>query len=59
LGPWSNCGPSEAAYMKVELKSAHIVHALALAEEGVKGERRIRDTLVPGLCLRIRGRSAS
>jgi len=45
--------------MKVELKSAHIVHALALAEEGVKGERRIRDTLVPGLCLRIRGRSAS
>ena len=45
--------------MKVELKSAHVVQALALAEEGVKGEKRIRDTLVPGLCLRIRGRSAS
>jgi integrase len=45
--------------MKVELKSAHVLQALSLAEAGVKGEKRVRDTLVPGLCLRIRGRSAS
>ncbi|HXZ16620.1 MAG TPA: tyrosine-type recombinase/integrase, partial [Roseiarcus sp.] len=45
--------------MKTELKSAHLVQAIAWAEEGVEAEKRIRDTIVPGLCIRIRGRSAA
>jgi integrase len=45
--------------MKTELKSAHLVQAMAWAEAGVNAEKRIRDTIVPGLCIRIRGRSAA
>jgi hypothetical protein len=43
----------------MELKSAHVVQAAALAEAGQKKEIRMRDALVPGLCIRIRGRTAS
>jgi hypothetical protein len=42
-----------------ELKSTHVAQALLLAEAGQKKEVRLRDSLVPGLCIRIRGRTAS
>ena len=45
--------------MKTELKAAHVLQAAAWGEAGVKSEKRIRDTIVPGLCIRIRGRSAA
>ncbi len=45
--------------MKTELKASHVLQAAAWAEAGVKSEKRIRDTIVPGLCIRIRGRSAA
>jgi hypothetical protein len=43
----------------MELKSAHVVQAVALAEAGQKKEIRMRDVLVPGFFIRIRGRTAS
>jgi len=43
----------------MELKSSHVAQAAALAEEGQKKEVRLRDSVVPGLCIRVRGRTAS
>jgi len=45
--------------MAIELKYAHIAQALSLAEAGQDKEVRLRDTIVPGLCIRVRGRNAT
>lgn len=45
--------------MKTELKAAHIAQGLAAAESGDQKDLRIRDTQVPGLCVRVRGHTAT
>jgi hypothetical protein len=45
--------------MAIELKSAHVAQALALAEAGQKTEVRLRDAIAPGLCIRVRGHRAT
>ncbi len=45
--------------MAMELKYAHIAQALSLAEANQVKEVRLRDTIVPGLCIRVRGRNAT
>ena len=43
----------------MELKASHVAQAAALADAGQKTEIRMRDSVVPGLCIRVRGRTAS
>jgi hypothetical protein len=50
---------AKAQVMAIELKHAHILQALSSAEVGQKKEVRLRDTIVPGLCIRVRGRTAT
>lgn len=43
----------------MELKASHVAQAAALADAGQSKEVRLRDSVVPGLCIRVRGRNAS
>ena len=43
----------------MELKASHVAQAAALADAGQEKEIRMRDSVVPGLCIRVRGRTAS
>jgi integrase len=45
--------------MTQEITNIHRAHALALAEKGTAKDHRIRDSLVRGLCLRVRGKRAT
>jgi integrase len=44
--------------MANEITNLHRANALAMADKGVSKEHRIRDSLVRGLCIRVRGKRA-
>jgi integrase len=44
--------------MTQEITNLHRANALAMADKGVEKEVRIRDSLVRGLCIRVRGKRA-